>query len=167
MIQDFRIEKLRRDHPLDGFSCGRPELDRFLKRFAFANQQAHASQTYLARFKTEVIGFYSLVVGHISYDDAPERLTKGLAHHPVPIMLLARLAVQSSWQGRRIGAYLLRDAMLRTLQAADIVGIRAFVVHAKDPSSRAFYEHFGFERSFTDPFHLFLLTKDIKHSLEF
>ncbi|MFA6013388.1 MAG: GNAT family N-acetyltransferase [Desulfobacteraceae bacterium] len=165
MIQDFRIEKLRRDHPVDGFTCGREELDRFLKRYAFGNQQANASQTYLALYKTEVIGFYSLVVGEISFKDAPERLTKGLARHPVPIMLLARLAVQTTWQGRRIGAYLLRDAMLRTLQAADIGGIRAFVVHAKDRSARAFYEHFGFESSPTDPLHLYCLTKDLKRSV--
>jgi GNAT superfamily N-acetyltransferase len=165
MMQDFRIEKLRRDHPIDGFSCGKDELDRFLIRYALGNQQANASQTYLALYKTEVIGFYSLVVGHISFNDAPERLTKGLARHPVPIMLLARLAVRTSWQGRRIGAYLLRDAMLRTVQAADIGGIRAFVVHAKDASARAFYGHFGFESSPTDPLHLFCLTKDLKCSL--
>lgn len=165
MTQDFRIEKLRRDHPIDGFTCGREELNRFLKRYALGNQQANASQTYLALYKTDVIGFYSLVVGEISFNDAPERLTKGLARHPVPIMLLARLAVQTTWQSRRIGAYLLRDAMLRTLQAADIGGIRAFVVHAKDRSSRAFYEHFGFESSQTDPLHLYCLTKDLRCSL--
>lgn len=165
MMQDFRIEKLRRDHPIDGFSCGREELDRFLIRYALGNQQANASQTWLALFKTEVIGFYSLVVGQISFNDAPERLIKGLARHPVPIMLLARLAVHTSWQGRRIGAYLLRDAMLRTLQAADIGGIRAFVVHAKGASARSFYEHFGFESSPTDPLHLYCLTKDLKCSL--
>ncbi|MFA6011338.1 MAG: GNAT family N-acetyltransferase [Desulfobacteraceae bacterium] len=165
MMQDFRIEKLRRNHPIDDFACGREELDRFLIRYALGNQQANASQIWLALFKTEVIGFYSLVVGHISFNDAPERLTKGLARHPVPIMLLARLAVHTSWQGRRIGAFLLRDAMLRTLQAADIGGIRAFVVHAKDASARSFYEHFGFESSPTDPLHLFYPTKDLKCSL--
>jgi len=93
-------------------------------------------------------------------------LTKGLARHPVPIMLLARLAVSTAWQGRRIGAYLLRDAMLRTLQAADIGGIRAFAVHAKDEPAKRFHEHFGFEPSPTDPLHLFRLTKDLLRSLE-
>lgn len=166
MATEYRIEKLRRDHPVDGFACGQPELDRFLKRYALPNQQANASQTYVALHEAEVIGFYSLVVGEVAFVDAPERLTKGLARHPVPIMLLARLAVSSAWQGRRMGAYLLRDAMLRTLQAADIGGIRAFAVHAKDASARSFYEHFGFVPSPTDPLHLFLLTKDLRRSFE-
>ena len=164
-MNGFRIEKLHRSHPIDLFTCGKEELDRFLKRFALGNQQANAAQTYIALHDTDVIGFYSLVVGEVAFIDAPERLTKGLARHPVPIMLLARLAVSSSWQGRRIGSYLLRDAMLRTLQAADIGGIRAFAVHAKDDPAKSFYEHFGFEPSPTDPLHLFLLTKDLRRSL--
>jgi len=162
MTQGFRIEKLRRDHPVDGFTCGREELDRFLTRYAFANQQASASQTYLGLHDAGIVGFYSLVVGEVAYGDAPERLTKGLARHPVPVMLLARLAVGAAWQGRGIGAGLLKDAMRRTLQAADIGGIRAFAVHAKDAPARRFYEHFGFAASPTDPMHLFLLIKDLR-----
>lgn len=166
MSAGFRTEKLRRDHPIDGFTCGREELDRFLIRHALVNQQANASQTYLGLHDGEVIGFYTLVVGEVAYGDAPERLTKGLARHPVPIMLLARLAVSASWQGRKIGAGLLKDAMLRTLQAADIAGIRAFAVHAKDDAARAFYEHFGFVASPTDPLHLYLLLKDVQRAVE-
>jgi GNAT superfamily N-acetyltransferase len=158
----FRIEKLRRDHPIDGFACGSPELDRFLIRYAFGNQQANAPQTWLGLHGSEAVGFYTLVVGDVAYADAPERLTKGLARHPVPIMLLARLAVSTSWQGRKIGAGLLKDAMRRTLQAADIAGIRAFAVHAKDAPARLFYEHFGFVPSPTDPMHLYLLLKDLR-----
>jgi GNAT superfamily N-acetyltransferase len=161
MTQGFRIEKLRRDHPLDGFTCGSPELDRFLIRFAFGNQQANAAQTYVGLHDAEIVGFYSLVVGEVAYGDAPERLTKGLARHPVPIMLLARLAVSTTWQGKGIGAGLLKDAMRRTMQAADIGGIRAFAVHAKDEPARRFYEHFGFLNSPTDSLHLFLLMKDL------
>ncbi|OAI23943.1 GNAT family N-acetyltransferase [Methylomonas koyamae] len=162
----FRIEKLRRDHPVDSFTCGRDELDRFLIRYAFGNQQANASQTYVGLHDQEVIGFYSLVVGEIAFGDAPERLTKGLARHPVPVMLLARLAVSTAWQGRKIGSGLLKDAMLRTLQAADIGGIRAFAVHAKDDSAKQFYERFGFVPSPTDPLHLYRLIKDLRRSLE-
>lgn len=162
MTAGFRIEKLRRDHPIDGFTCGREELDRFLTRYAFASQQANASQTYLGLHDADVIGFYSLVVGEVAYGDAPQRLTKGLARHPVPIMLLARLAVRTDWQGRGIGAGLLKDAMRRTLQAADIVGIRAFAVHAKDAAARRFYEHFNFVVSPTDTRHLFALIKDLR-----
>ena len=162
MTAGFRIEKLRRDHPVDGFSCGREELDRFLLRHALTNQQANASQTYLGLHEAAIVGFYSLVVGEVAYGDAPERLTKGLARHPVPIMLLARLAVSQDWQGRGLGAGLLKDAMRRTLQAAEIGGIRAFAVHAKDAPARRFYEHFNFVASPTDPLHLFLLLKDIR-----
>ncbi|WP_295399481.1 GNAT family N-acetyltransferase [uncultured Thiocystis sp.] len=165
MTSGFHIEKLRRDHPVEGFTCGREELDRFLLRYALPNQQANASQSYLGLHHDEIIGFYSLVVGEVAYDDAPERLTKGLAHHPVPIMLLARLAVSTAWQGRGIGAGLLKDAMRRTLKAADIGGIRAFAVHAKDALARRFYAHFGFVPAPTDPLHLYLLIKDL-HQFE-
>jgi GNAT superfamily N-acetyltransferase len=105
----------------------------------------------------------SLSGGEVAHGDAPDRLKKGLARYPVPIMILARLAVSNSAQGRGIGAGLLKDAMLRTIQAADIAGIRALVVHAKDENARPFYEHFGFISSPTDPLHLYLLLKDIKH----
>lgn len=164
MIPGFWIEKLRRDHAVDGFTCGSEELDRFLIRYAFANQQANAAQTYLGLHDAGIVGFYSLVVGEVAYGDAPERLTKGLARHPVPIMLLARLAVSTTWQGKGIGAGLLKDAMRRTLQAAGIGGIRAFAVHAKDPPARRFYEHFGFATAPTDPLHLFLLIKDLRQA---
>ncbi|MBK1701854.1 GNAT family N-acetyltransferase [Thiococcus pfennigii] len=162
MTTGFRIEKLRRDHPLDGFSSGHEALDRFLLRYAFTNQQANASRTYLGLHDDEVIGFYTLVVGEVACDDAPQRLTKGLARHPVPIMLLARLAVAVPWQHRRIGAGLLKDALRSTLQAAEIGGIRAFAVHAKDNDARRFYAHFGLVPSPADPLHLFLLVKDLR-----
>jgi GNAT superfamily N-acetyltransferase len=158
----LRIEKLRPDHKVDGFDCGRQELNRFLARFALTNQQAGAAQTYLALSGEEVVGYFSLAVGEVAYADTPERLAKGLARHPVPIMLLARLAVSTAWQGKGLGAGLLKDAMRRTLQAAEIAGIRAFAVHAKDEPARRFYEHFGFIPSPTDPFHLYLLIKDIR-----
>ena|ERR1019366_1492116 len=125
MTDGFRIEKLRRDHPVDGFTCGSAELDRFLIRYAFGNQQANASQTYLGLHGSDVVGYYTLAVGDVAYADAPERLTKGLARHPVPIMLLARLGVSTSWQGRKLGAGLLKDAMRRTLQAAGQHRLRA------------------------------------------
>jgi len=162
MGDPLRIEKLRPDHVVAGFDCGSEELNRFLVRFALTNQQAGAAQTYVALSELAVVGYYSLAVGEVAYDDAPARLSKGLARHPVPIMLLARLAVGAQWQGRGLGAGLLKDAMQRTLQAADIAGIRAFAVHAKDENARHFYEHFGFLPSPTDPLHLFLLIKEIK-----
>src|SRR5271166_5074243 len=112
----LRIEKLRPDHALAGFDCGSEGLNRFLVRFALTNQQAGAAQTYVALSEPTVVGYHSLAVGEVAYDDAA-RLGKGLARHPVPIMLLARLAVSIGWQGRGLGAGLLKDAMQRTLQA--------------------------------------------------
>ncbi len=158
----FRVEKLHRRHAVDAFDCGEEPLNRFLLRYALPNSQANASQTYVGLADDAVIGFYTLVVGEVAYEGAPERLTKGLARHPVPIMLLARLAVSLDWQGKGVGAGLLRDAILRTLQAADIAGIRAFMVHAKDEHASAFYRHFGFEPSPSDPLHLYALIKDLQ-----
>lgn len=158
----FRVEKLTRSHAVDRFDCGEEALNRFLVRFALPSQQANASQTYVGLADDTVIGFYTLVVGEVAYAEAPERLTKGLARHPVPIMLLARLAVSTDWQGKGIGAGLLRDAVLRTLQAADIAGIRALAVHAKDDAARSFYRRFDFVESPTDPLHLFALIKDLR-----
>lgn len=156
------IEKLERRHAVEQFDCGEDSLNRFLIQFAYPSQQANASKTYVGLADDDVIGCYTLVVGEVSYDDAPERLKKGLARHSVPLMLLARLGVSLTWQGKGVGSGLLKDAIQRTLQAADIVGIRAMVTHAKNDSVRAFYEHFGFIQSPTDPLHLFVLTKDLR-----
>lgn len=156
-----RIEKLTRLHAVEQFDCGKPALNRFLARHALQSQQASASQTYVGMVGDELIGYYTLVFGAVEYAEAPERLTKGLARHPVPLMVLARLAVSAAWQGRGVGAALLRDAVLRTLQAAEIAGLRALAVHAKDDEARAFYERHGFIASPTDPHHLLALLKDL------
>lgn len=162
MTRPLRIEKLHRMHAVEDFTCGQPELDRFLTRHALQAQQAGSSLTYVALSDNKVVGFYSLVVGEVRHADAPERVVKGMPRHPIPLMVLARLAVHSDWQGRRIGAGLLLDALMRTLQAADIGGIRALAVHAKDEPAAAFYQHFGFVPSPTDKRHLFMLIKDIR-----
>ena len=161
-----RVEKLRRDHQVDRFDCGHESLNRFLVRYAFQNQQAEASQTYVALMGEQVVGFYTLVVAQVEVDDAPLRLGKGLARHPLPLMLLARLAAATNWQGKGLGSGLLKDSMLRTLQAADIAGIRAMAVHAKDDDARAFYQRFGFAPAPTDPYHLFVLLKDVRAILK-
>ena len=161
MSAALKIEKLTRQHAVDGFDSGRDALNRFLIRHALQSQSANASQTYVATDGDTIVGYYTLVVGEVAFDDAGERLKKGLARHPVPVMILARLAIASSLQGQGLGGGLLKDAMLRTLQAADIAGIRAFVVHAKDDDARAFYERYDFSPSPTDPHHLWLLLKDI------
>jgi GNAT superfamily N-acetyltransferase len=160
--QARHVEKLRRDHAVEAFDCGREELNQYLLRYAWQNQQAGGSLTYVGIVGDAVIGFHTLAAGQVTYDDAPERLTKGLARHPVPIMLLARLAVDRRWQNQGVGKALLRDAMQRTLQAADIAGIRALAVHAKDEEAKRFYEHFDFAPSPSDPMHLFVLLKDVR-----
>src|SRR6267378_2282676 len=103
----LRIEKLRRDHRVEGFDCGKEPLNRFLIRFALQSQLSNSSQTYLAFSQDEVVGFYTLAFGDVTYEDAPERLRKGVARHPIPLMILARLAVASTWAGKRIGSGLL------------------------------------------------------------
>ncbi|MGE0109490.1 MAG: GNAT family N-acetyltransferase [Bdellovibrionales bacterium] len=165
MSSHFSIEKLAQRHAVETFDCGNESLNRFLVRYALINQLSSSSQTYVGLADEHVIGFYTLTVGQVAIKDSPPRLIKGLAQYPVPIMLLARLAVGREWQGRGIGAGLLKDALRRTLQAADIAGIRAFSVHAKDENARAFYEHFDFLPSPTDSYHMFLLLKDVRKAL--
>jgi GNAT superfamily N-acetyltransferase len=157
-----RIEKLQPHHAVDTFDCGQESLNRFLKKHALENHRSGGSQTYVGLADEAVIGYYTLAVGSAEQEQAPERVKKGLAKHAVPLMLLARLAVDLHWQNQGVGAALLKNAILRTLQAADIAGIRALVVHAKDDAARKFYECFDFFPSPTDPLHLFALLKDLR-----
>jgi len=161
MTEARSIVKLRRDHSVDSFDCGQELLNNCLRKYALQNQGAGAAQTYVGLVGDAIIGFYSLAVAQIEYRDAPERLQKGLARHPVPVVLLARLAVDRRWQKQGVGRALLRDAVLRTVQAADIAGIRALAVHAKDEQARQYYEQFDFVPSAADPLHLLVLLKDI------
>jgi len=156
------IQKLDRYHIVDLFDCGYEDLNRYISRFALNNQSAGSAQTYVALADEKVVGYFRLVVGAVAHSQAPTRMVKGLARHPVPVMLLARLAVDKGAKGRGLGAALLRDALARTLQAADIAGIRAVIVHAKDEDARRFHEHFDFDPSPTDPYHLYLLIKDLR-----
>jgi GNAT superfamily N-acetyltransferase len=156
------VRKLTAQDLLDGFDCGQPALNQFLQRYALVNQKANSAQTYVCCQAGEVVGFYSLAVGSVDPESAPPRVMKGLAHHPVPMMILARLAVDQRHQGRGLGKALLKDALLRTAQAADIAGIRCLLVHAKDDAARQWYEAWEFEPSPTDPYHLFLMLKDLK-----
>ena len=165
-MSDLRIEPLQASHRLDGFDCGEEGLNRFLVHFAWMNQRSNASRTYVALDGAEVVGFHTLVVGEVRPEQAPERIGKGLANHPIPVMVLARLAVARGNQGKGLGAGLLKDAMGRTLAAAEIAGIRALMVHAKDAQAQGFYEHFGFRPSPSDPLHLFVLLKDVQRALK-
>ncbi len=159
------IEKLAPRHVTENFDCGVPALNRFLMLHALQSQLANAAQTYVCAEGNAISGYATLAAGAVNYGEAPERLRKGLARHPVPVLILARLAVDRRWQGKGVGASLLKDMALRAVQAADIAGVRAFVIHAKDEAARAYYQRFGFSDGFNDPLHLFALIKDLKAML--
>jgi GNAT superfamily N-acetyltransferase len=158
----LQIEKLHRTHNVEQFTCGQPELDRFLVRHALQAQQSNSSQTYVAVSGDEVAGFYTIVAGEVQHAQAPERVVKGMSRHPIPLLVLARLAVHVNAQGRGVGSGLLLDALGRTLQVADVIGVRALAVHAKDDRAVAFYRHFGFTPSPSDVRHLFMIIKAIR-----
>ena len=159
------IQKLDVVHEVKSFACGKEALDQFLKRFALVSQNADSARTYVACQGLRVIAYYSLAAGAVEHADTPQRISKGLARHPVPVMLLARLAVDEAEQGRGLGKALVKDALLRTADVAAIVGIRALLVHAKDDEARDWYEFLGFEQSPTNPYHMFLLMKDLRSML--
>lgn len=159
------VRKLLVTDQTDAFDCGQTALNQFLQRYALVNQKANSAQTYVCCQGDEVVGFYSLAVGSVDPESAPPRVMKGLARHPVPVMILARLAVDKAHQRKGLGQALLKDALLRTAQAADIVGIRCLLVHAKDDTAQLWYESWEFEPSPTDPYHLFLMLKDLKNLL--
>lgn len=156
------IRKLDSTDVAAAFDCGHPALNQFLQRYALVNQKANSAQTYVCCNQGEVVGYYSLTVGSVDPESAPPRVAKGLARHPVPVMILARLAVNRTHQGQGLGRALLKDALIRTAQAADIAGIRALLIHAKDDAARRWYQSWEFETSPSDPYHLYLLIKDLK-----
>ncbi len=156
---------LNAKHELSAFDCGVPALNNYLNKFALQNQQSQSARTYVATRGECVVGYYTLAAASARREETPPRVAKGLAAHPVPVILLARLAVDAGEKGKGLGTGLLKDALLRAVQAADIVGCRAVMVHAKDEGASAFYRRFGFEPSPSDPFRLFLLMKDVKAAL--
>ncbi len=155
-------EPLYAAHDVSNFDCGKQELTEWLRRYALQNHQAGAARVYVVHRTGRVVGYYALAAGSVEPEEAPERVRKGLARHPISIILLARLAVDISARGQGLGAALLKDALSRSASAADEIGARAVLVHAKDDEAQAFYRHFDFEPSPTDPLHLFLLMKDLR-----
>jgi GNAT superfamily N-acetyltransferase len=164
---EFIIEKLTKVHDLSSFDCGTASLNEWLQRFAWQNQQADAAKVYVAHHRDNVvIGYHSLTASSVRRDDAPARVAKGLANHPVGVALLGRLAVDGRQKGKGLGRALLLDALMRTAQAADTIGIRAMLVHAIDEDAKRFYLHFNFEVSPVDSMHLMLLMKDLRALIE-
>jgi GNAT superfamily N-acetyltransferase len=161
----FVIDKLDRGHDVGAFDCGNSSLNAWLQKFAWTNQQADSARTYVALEGDRVVGYYSLTTGSVHKHESPSRIAKGLANHPIGIVLLARLAVDRTQHGRGLGKALLFDALTRIAEAADIVAVRAVLVHAIDEAARRFYEHFGFEPSPLNPFQLLLLLKDVRKAV--
>lgn len=163
-----RPEPLRGKHDLKSFSCGNLELDRWLLRHARQAEATGSARVFVttADGGLRVVGFHALAAGSVSPTDATERLLKGQpSARPIPIVLLARLAVHVEHQGGGLGRSLLQDAMLRAESAADSIGARALAVHAIDHAARLWYGRFGFEPSPTDSHHLILLMKDLRRFL--
>lgn len=160
------VEPLARAHDLSHFDCGtHASLNDWLRRFAWVSQQSETSRTYVVHRAGRVVAYYSIATGSCRREDVPARIAKGLANHPVPIILLTRLAVDRSEQGIGLGKAILKDALLRIAAAADIVGARAALVHAIDAEAAQFYRRFGFEPSPANDLHLMLLMKDLRMGL--
>lgn len=149
---------LTTEHRLDDFACGVESLDDWLKRRARPNQISGASRTYVVAEGGKVVGYYCLASGALALNDAPAPVRRNMPD-PLPIAVLGRLAIDKSYQGRGVGVALLQDAVLRTLHASDILGLRALLVHALSGEAKAFYEHYGFVASPTQPMTLILSLK--------
>jgi GNAT superfamily N-acetyltransferase len=163
-LTDLRIAPLARDHHLDEFDSGAAELDDWLRRFARVAAAAGTARTYVLANDRRVLGYYALTPGAVARQDLPERHARGMPAHPIGVIVLARLAVDRSLQGKGYGRALVADAALRTLQAAELVSARAMLVHARDERAAGFYERLGFIRSPTDALHLMVLIKDLRRT---
>jgi GNAT superfamily N-acetyltransferase len=160
------VEVLNKLHDLSQFDCGAHEsLNLWLKKYALQNQASESARTYVVQRDRIVVGYYSISAGSIAKTSATLRAAQGLANHPIPISILGRLAVHKLEQGTGLGKALLKDALIRMDRAADILGIRAVLVHAIDQQARAFYEKFDFEPCPDDELHLMLLMKDLRKQL--
>jgi GNAT superfamily N-acetyltransferase len=160
-------ELLGPDHVLEGFDCGRASLNVWLARYARQAAAGGSARTYvlLDAQQGRVVGYYALTAAGLERDSATARIVRGMPQYPIPVVLLARLAVDLSVAGRGLGAWLLRDAMMRTLAAAETIGVRAMLVHAIDQDAAWFYLRHGLEASPTEPRHLMILIKDIAASV--
>ncbi len=157
-------EPLSAHHILDDFECGNDTLNDWLKRRAIKNEASGASRTYVVCRQGHVIAYYTLATGAVQCKHVPGRIRRNMPNL-IPVMVFGRLAVHLDWQKKGLGGDLLADAVKRTMQAADIAGIRAFVVHALSDEARQFHERFGFQPSPTDPMDLMITLKDARANL--
>lgn len=156
---------LNKSHDTSNFDCGVTALNNFLQNYALQNIKNKSVRTFVAVERERVLGYYSLVAASVEHSAVPPRIKKGLGKYPIPVILIARLAVDVSMQGKGLGKGLLKDALLRILTITENLGVRAVLVHAKDKKAKNFYHQFGFESSPIDEYHLYLLIKDIQATL--
>lgn len=156
---------LEKSHDFLAFDCGKEPLNTFLTRHALANQTNGSARTFVGLDENRVVGYYSLAASSVLYDDAPERMAKGLARHPIPILLMARFAVDVAYQGQGIGKGLFKDALKRCLTVARAACVRAVMTHAKDEDAKSLYLRFGMTVCPSNPLHLYLLMKDVERLL--
>jgi GNAT superfamily N-acetyltransferase len=158
-------EKLCSEHDLSEFNCGEPTLDDWLRKRAFQNEERGASRTYVACIEKRVVGYYALAAGAVAHAEAPGRIRRNMPD-PVPVMVIGRLAVDRTAQGQALGPALLRDAVLRTVQAAEIAGIRAILVHAISERAKRFYEKWGFITSPVEPMTLMITVTEARKAMQ-
>ena len=161
-----RPELLAPRHKLEEFDCGKPVLNDWLVRHARQAQGAGSTKTFVAADEDQVLGYFSLTVGQIDTFEVPERMRKGMGHYPLPVVLLARLTVSTSAQGRGLGWGLLQDAIARTVLISEQAGVRAMLTHPLDQEATAFYTRFGFVPSPLRAQQLLLLLKDARQLLK-
>jgi len=157
-------QRLTSEHDISTFDCGVPELDDWLKRRALENEAARASRTFVVVGDRRVAGYYALATGAISQALATGRVRRNMPE-PIPVMILGRLAVDRAHQGAGLGSAMLRDALLRTLAAAELAGIRAVLLHAISEKARSFYLRHGFAPSPLDPMTLMIRLTDVEKAL--
>lgn len=153
-------------HVLEAFDCGKPTLNDWLIRHARQAQGAGSCKTFVATDDTRVVGYFSLTVGQVDTMETPERISKGMGRCPLPVVVLARLAVSKQDQRRGIGVGLLQDAIRRTLLISEHAGIRAMLTHPIDQEAARFYTRFGFIQSPLREQQLLLLLKDARRWLD-
>jgi len=161
-------EPLGVNHDVEEFDCGIESLNVWSKKHALQAAAVGSARTFVVHDNEQnrVVGYHALAAASVTHAEATPRARKGMPRHPIPAALLARLAVDTSVQGRGIGAWLLRDAMLRTLNASESIGVRLLLVHAIDENARAFYVKHGFEPSRSDDMNLQMLVKDVRASVD-
>lgn len=161
MAADFKIVfSLNPTHETQEFDCGNESLNKWLDEHSLQAMRSKSANTYVVVIENKVVAYYSLAAGEVARTNSPERLAKGLGKHPVPVIVLARLAVDRRLQGAGLGSLLLQDAIKRAILTSELVGARALITHAIDEQAREFYNHFGFGDSVSD--YQFLLIKDAK-----